>query len=104
MTFFGHLGDVVKDVTKVVTDTAEKAVQVTGVGKVAESMGIKVDENIHKNGFNTTVTGVRNINRVCRDSDLTELFYVHIQLKFGLDKTVKIRMYINQLTIWINNI
>jgi hypothetical protein len=58
MAFFSNFGNAIKDVAKVVTDTTETVVQKSGVGAVAESIGIVVDEDIHNNGLNSAVTGL----------------------------------------------
>eukprot|EP00559_Dactyliosolen_fragilissimus_P006508 CAMPEP_0184861980 /NCGR_PEP_ID=MMETSP0580-20130426/6534_1 /TAXON_ID=1118495 /ORGANISM="Dactyliosolen fragilissimus" /LENGTH=307 /DNA_ID=CAMNT_0027359663 /DNA_START=99 /DNA_END=1022 /DNA_ORIENTATION=- len=51
------LGDAFSAAMKVVTDTTETVVQKTPIGKVAEAFGVRVQENIHDNGLNTTVKG-----------------------------------------------
>jgi len=57
MSFFSSIGDAVSEAAKVATGAIETVVQVTPIGKVAESIGIHVDENIHDNGFNASVSG-----------------------------------------------
>jgi len=52
-----NVGDAVADVAKKATGAVEDVVQETGVGKAFESIGVKVDANIHENGLNTNVTG-----------------------------------------------
>uniref|UniRef100_A0A6T5NQI2 Uncharacterized protein n=1 Tax=Heterosigma akashiwo TaxID=2829 RepID=A0A6T5NQI2_HETAK len=51
------IGDAICDGAKVVTDAVETVVQETGIGHAAECIGIKVEENIHENGFQGTVSG-----------------------------------------------
>ena len=54
VSFFGN---VVRDVSKVVLDGAEKVADVSGAGKAVEAMGVHVNSNIHDNGLGAQVTG-----------------------------------------------
>ena len=51
------IGDGIRDTAKLTTNTAEWAVQKSGVGKVSEKLGFKVESDIHQKGFQSTVTG-----------------------------------------------
>lgn len=56
-SFLKGVGNGIASASKAVLNTAEKAVEVTGVGKMAEAAGFHVDANIHDNGFNAQLTG-----------------------------------------------